>query len=177
LEGAPPLGSFVRAGGGPATATADAVYGVVAAISAEPLEPGRPVLARGEAAVSEEEVYRSSPQLARLLTSRFEMLLIGRQAREGFQAALPPVPPRIHTFVYGCTKEEIVGCTERLGFLPLLLDAGSLASAEVVAACLRTAAEVYPDRGQFLLRAGRALAGELSGDLPALNSILRRIIL
>jgi len=32
-----------------------------------------------------------------------------------------------------------------------------------------------PDRQELMIRAGRVLATELSGDLPRINAILRRI--
>jgi hypothetical protein len=140
------------------------------------LDPGRPVLARGEDAATEEELYRSNPQLARLLTSRFEALIVGHQDGEASRPFLPPLPPRVHSFVYPCQPREVAQCTAQLDFLHLLLVLPPKDAAdEVVGACLRRAAQVHPDPEQFLLRAGRALAAELSQDLPRLNAILRRV--
>ncbi|MSQ05661.1 MAG: hypothetical protein EXR54_04645 [Dehalococcoidia bacterium] len=202
LYAAPALGALVRAGGTPASGdsgigglaagsspnplipaghgqqqgfTGTVVYGVVCRVSTEPLDPGRPVLARGESAATEEELYRSNPQLERLLTSRFEVLIIGHQDAEGSRPFLPPLPPRVHSFVYGCNPEEVAQCTARLDFLHLLLGPGLIAADEVVGACLRGAAQAHSDPDQFLLRAGRALAGELAQDLPRLNAILHRV--
>ena len=70
LYDAPSLGCFVRTG-------SPEIYGVVCRVSTEPLDSSRPVLARGEAAETEEEVFRDNPQLERLLTSRFEALIVG----------------------------------------------------------------------------------------------------
>lgn len=63
LYDSPPLGALVRSGSPP-------IYAVVAQVTTGPLDASRPVLARGEAAASEEEVFRENPQLERLLTSR-----------------------------------------------------------------------------------------------------------
>ena len=74
LYGAPQLGSLVRTGD-------PAIQGVVYRVVTEPLDASRPVLARGESAVTEDEVFRANPQLERLLTSRFEVLIPGHHAR------------------------------------------------------------------------------------------------
>jgi hypothetical protein len=47
----------------------------------------------------------------------------------------------------------------------------------VVAACLRLTGAMQAEPRQFLLRAGKTLAGELAGDLPRLNAIMRRVAL
>ena len=70
LDGAPGLGALVR------TDSPD-IYGVVGSVTTEPLDSARPVLARGEDADTEEDVIRANPQLARLLTSRFQVLIAG----------------------------------------------------------------------------------------------------
>ena len=70
LESAPALGGLVR------TDSPD-IYGVVGGVTTEPLDSARPVLARGEDADTEEDVLRYNPQLARLLTSRFQRFIAG----------------------------------------------------------------------------------------------------
>jgi hypothetical protein len=171
LYTAPPLGSLVRTG-------MPIVYGVVCCVSTEPLDSSRPVLARGKEADTEEEVYRNNPQISRLFTSRFETLVVGHQSEaEGISSPhLPPLPPRVHSFVYACTPREIVDFTSNLHFLHLLINAGVSSADQVIGACLWEASAAYPNRQEFLLKAGRALATELAGDLPRLNAILRRII-
>lgn len=171
LYTAPPLGSLVRAG-------QPVVYGVVCGISTEPLDSSRPVLARGKEAESEEEIYRDNPQISRLFTSRFETLVVGHQPQSGGASFphLPPLPPRVHSFVYACASQEIVDFTSNLQFLHLLISSGISSADQVIGACLGEASSAYPNRQEFLTQAGRILAAELSGDLPRLNAILRRII-
>ena len=168
LYDTPALGSLVRSGTAP-------LYAVVSSVSTGPLDASRPVLARGEAAATEEEVFRENPQLERLLTSRFDALIVGHRVGEELRHFLPPLPPRVHSFVYCCCPAEVARFTSRLDLLNLLLNSGVQAADEVIGACLRQAAAAHPDPGEVLLKAGKALAGELAGDLPRLQAILRRV--
>ena len=106
LDGSPALGALVR------TDSPD-IYGVVARVTTEPLDSARPVLARGEDSDSEEDVIRDNPQIARLLTSRFEVIIAGHVDDGVIRQYLPPRPPRVHSFVYACDSEEISGFTAR----------------------------------------------------------------
>ena len=72
LYQSPPLGSLVK--------TRDSsvdLYGIVYNAATTSIEPGRRPLARGKDEVTEEEVYRTSPQLLKLLRSEFNALVVG----------------------------------------------------------------------------------------------------
>ena len=166
LYEAPALGSLVTAG-------APAVYAVVCRVSTEPLDPSRPVLARGESAQSEEQIYQDNPQIARLLTSRFEALIVGHQLETGISHHLPPLPPRVHSFVKECSPDEITDFSGGLDFIHLLVGAGPAASEEVVRACMSRLIEAHSDVPDFRVQIGKALAKELAGDVPQLTAILR----
>ena len=168
LEGAPALGGLVR------TDTPD-IYGVVGRVTTEPLDSARPVLARGHDADSEEDVVRDNPQLARLLTSRFEVFIAGHVEDGVTRQYLPPRPPRVHSFVYACSPEEVAEFTARLELLRLLLNSGAAHADEIVGACIRQAAPSHGQPAEFLAHACRTLAVELSSDVPRLNAILRRV--
>ena len=168
LDGAPALGGLVR------TDSPD-IYGVVGRVTTEPLDSARPVLARGEDADSEEEVIRANPQLARLLTSRFEVFIAGHVEDSVIRQYLPPRPPRVHSFVYSCNPQEVSLFTARLDLLRLLLNSGAPHADEIISACIRQAAPSHGQPADFLAHACRALAVELSGDVARLSSILRRI--
>ncbi len=168
LYGSPPLGGLVQAGNPP-------IFGVVCEVRTEPLDPSRPVLARGETAADEEEVYRDNPQINRLLTTRFDALVVGYRAEEMYHHRLPPFPPRVHSFVYSCPQDEAGIFAEDLGFLRILARGGGQASEEAIGAAVQWVSAACPDPFSFQVRAGRVLAAELSGDLPRLNAILRRI--
>jgi hypothetical protein len=168
LDGAPALGGLVR------TDSPD-IYGVVGGVTTEPLDSARPVLARGEDAASEEEVIHDNPQLARLLTSRFEVFIAGHIEDGVIRQYLPPRPPRVHSFVYLCSPQEISRFTLRLDLLRLLLNSGVPHADEIVGACIRESAPSHGQPAEFLSHACRTLAVELSGDVARLNSILRRV--
>ena len=168
LYGAPAIGHFVRAGSPP-------IYGVVHQVRTEPLDPARPVLARGQDAETEEDVYRDNPQISRLLTSRFESLIVGHQSEEVYYQHLPPLPPKVHSFVYSCSPDEVAVFAENLVFLHLLVRSGVAASDEVIGACVKEASASCDDSQELMVRAGRVLATELSADLPRINAILRRL--
>ena len=168
LEGAPALGGLVR------TDSPD-IYGVVGRVTTEPLDSARPVLARGEDAGSEEDVIRDNPQLARLLTSRFEVFIAGHVEDGVTHQYLPPRPPRVHSFVYACSPEETSLFTSRLDLLRLLLNSGASHADEIVGAFIRQAAPSHDKPDDFLAHVCRTVGVELAADVARLNSILRRI--
>ena len=68
--------------------------------------------------------------------------------------------------------------TVALDFLTTLAEApgtGGGTNDEVIAACLRHAGAQQNDSHGFLVRAGKALARNMAGDLPRLNSILKKL--
>ena len=168
LYQAPPLGRLIMT-------KSPEVYGVVARISTESLYPGRPVVARGEDEETEEDIYRTNPQLSRLLCTRFETTILGHGENGVVRHGFPPLPPPIHAFAHRCSDEELCEFTQSLDFLPLLLDGQPTRADEIAAALLLKAAEAHSDRNAFLLVAGKALAARLGSDLPRLDGILRRI--
>ena len=168
LYGAPPLGSLVRVGD-------PAVYGVVYSVTTAALDPGRRVAARGAGEPDEASVYRNNPQIARLLATHFQALVVGHDRAGSLVQRLPAAPPRIHAFVYCCDDADVHAFTEQLDYLHLLTTANVPAIDEVIAASVRLAAEGRPDADGFRQRAANALATELSSDVTRLNAILRGI--
>ena len=178
LYGSPPLGAFVRAGSEGPNGDGTPVYGVVYGVSTQSLDPGRPVIARGGDSDSEDAVYDSNPQLSRLLCTRFEAVITGHSAGGSLKQYLPPLPPRIHSFVFECAGGEEREAARGLSFLSLLLGSAPLGPGmadEVIAACLRRASAHQQDPQGFLVEAGKVLAAHLSRDLTRLDSILRRL--
>jgi len=171
LYQSPPLGSLVK--------TSDALvelYGIVYNATTAGFEPGRRPIARGKDEASEEEIYRSSPQLLKLLRTEFSALMVGHKQGNRLYHYLPPKPARIHGFVYQCSPEEVKEFSQSFGFLNILINTHlSVSVEELVAACLRQMSRVYEDRRAFLVAAGKELAILLSGELNQLKAILGRI--
>ena len=186
LYEAPPLGTLVRAG--------DDVYGIVSGIVTSALDPTRRVIARGADAATESEVYAAHPQLERLLRTDVTIAVVGhrpppddapRRNDGPFAQYLPPLPPRIHTFLYACGSAEaraflgfdgggFDGAFVRLDFVSLLIGGGP-ADDDVLAAALRRASLAFDAPAEFLLAASRAVAVLLANDTARLNTILRRL--
>ena len=167
----PPLGSLVRAGD-----SANGLYGIVGNAATTSLEPGRRPIARGRDEASEEAVYNSSPQLAKLLQSQFEALVVGYREGDKLYQHLPPRPARIHGFVYQCPPDEVREFGKSFDFLNIILKANlSVPAEELVAAVLRRMSQAGDDRRAFLVAAGKELAVLLSGNISQLNAILGRI--
>ena len=167
----PPLGSLVRTGDSSAE-----LYGIVCNAATTSLEPGRRPIARGRDEKSEEAIYRSSPQLAKLLRSQFGVLVVGHKEGDKLYQHLPPRPARIHGFVYQCTPDEVKEFGESFDFLNIILNAHlPVPAEELVAASLRRMSQHHEDQRAFLVAAGKELAVLLSGNLNQLNAILGRI--
>lgn len=171
LYEAPPLGSLVRTG------DESAVYGIVHEVATSSMDPGRHPIARGRDEETEEAVYASNPQLIRLLVTEASLVVVGYRASGEVLRHLPPLPPRIHSFVHRCAGEELREFAALLELLlpTLLASPVIVAQDDVVAAFLREASSSHPDPQQYLLDAGRELARTLSNDVRRLNNVLKRL--
>jgi hypothetical protein len=167
----PPLGSLVKTRDLPVE-----LYGIVYNAATTSLEPGRRPIARGKDEQSEEEIYRSSPQLMKLLKSEFEAVVVGHRQGDKLYYHLPPQPARIHSFVYLCPPEEVKEFGQSFDFLNIILNARlPVPTEELVAASLRQISHAYEEPRAFLVAAGKELAILLSGNLNQLKAILGRI--
>ncbi len=171
LYQSPPLGSLVKTRDMPLE-----LYGIVYNATTSSLEPGRRPIARGKDESSEEEIYRSSPQLLKLLRTEFSALVVGYRENEKLYRYLPPKPARIHSFVYLCSPDEAKEFSQSFDFLNMLINTRlPVATDELIAASLRRMSQVYEDRHTFLVAAGKELAILLSGQFNQLKAILGRI--
>ncbi len=171
LNQSPPLGSLVK--------TRDQsveLYGIVYHATTTSLELGRRPIARGKDEASEEEIYRSNPQLLKLLMSEFSVLVVGHREDDKLCHYLPPKPARIHGFVYLCRPEEVREFSQSFGFLNILLNTGlPIPADELIAASLRRMSQAYEDRHAFLVAVGKELAILLSSEFNHLKAILGRM--
>ncbi|HEY32723.1 MAG TPA: hypothetical protein G4O10_06420 [Dehalococcoidia bacterium] len=167
----PPLGSLVSVG----EASAE-TFGIIYHATTASVEPGRRPIARGKDETSEEEIYKSSPQLEKLLRSEFGALVVGHSNGETVYQYLPPKPAHIHSFVYLCPSERVKEFSRSFDFLNLLLNTSLPVSVEeLVAATLRQMSRAHEDKQAFLKAAGRELAVLLSSEFNRLRAILGRI--
>ena len=163
----PPLGSLVKTGD---------IYGIVCNAATTSLEPRRRPIARGKDESSEEEIYKSSPQLLKLLRSEFGAVVVGHRPADKLYHYLPPNPARIHGFVYLCPPEEVREFSQSLDFLNILINTRlPVPTDELIAAALRQMSQAHEDSHSFLISAGKELATLLSSDFNVLKSILGRL--
>jgi len=171
LYQSPPLGSLVKTKDEPID-----LYGIVYHATTGSLEPGRRPIARGKDETTEEEIYRSSPQLLKLLKSEFSALVVGHREGEKLYHYLPPKPARIHGFVYQCGLDEIKEFSQSFDFLNILVNTHlPVPVDELVAAALRQMSQAYKDPHPFLVAAGKELALLLGGQFNQLKAILGRL--
>ena len=171
LYQSPPLGSLVKTRDEPVD-----LYGIVYHASTGSLEPGRRAVARGKDEASEEAIYRTSPQLLKLLRSEFRALVVGHRGGEKLYHYLPPKPARIHGFVYQCSPEEVKEFSQSFAVLNILINTHLPVSVdEIVAATLRQMSQAHEDPHSFLVAAGKELAVLLSGQFNQLKVILGRL--
>jgi len=171
LYNLPPLGSLVKTADGETE-----LYGVVYNASTSSVEAGRRPIARGRNEDSEEAVYRSNPQLSKLLRSEFSSIVVGHRIEKILHQYLAPGPARIHGFVYLCPPEEVREFSGSLDFLSVLLNVRlSVPGEEVAGAALRQMSLAHEDRRRFLVAAGKELAVMLGDDFNRLRSVLARI--
>ena len=150
-----------------------AIYGVVHSASTVSTESGRRPRAYWK---DEEQLTREQPELGGwLLLTDFRAIIVGYGHNGSIRQYLPPQPPKMHTFVYPCTSEEIRLLTSRMDFLRTLADFHNAPADEVVAACVREAAAAYEDDIEFLVRTGKELANLLKDDYDRLRAIMRRV--
>lgn len=177
LYQSPPLGSLVKTRFEAQTEGAQHpwLYGIVYLAQTASGEPGRRPIARGKNEQNEEEIYRSSPQLLKLLKSEFSALVVGYKTGEDLYRFLPPRPARIHGFVNLCSDEEVKQFSRSFDFLNLLLKSRlDIPVEELVGAALRRMGQIYgAEKHAFLVSAGKELAALLSADYAQLKAILK----
>ncbi|HZD60795.1 MAG TPA: hypothetical protein VE439_10140 [Anaerolineae bacterium] len=167
LSTPPHFGSFVRA-----ESQGMPIYGLVYNVYEASIDPNRRAMAYG---IEREELFRHQPQIAEFLKVEFEAAIIGFNDIGYIRAYLPPFPPRIHSFVYPCNRQEVLDLTEDLEFIRSINALPGLPIEELAAASIRLAyAERENDRA-FLMRAGQEIAQLLKDEYEKARSIIRRI--
>ena len=113
----------------------------------------------------------------RMIPVEIDVLSIGYIQNNHPIYRLPPRPPLSLDPVSLCDKESIVYFTEGLDFIRLILNAKGVATIDLLGAAIREAAGARPQEKQrdFLVSAGRRLAGLLSHDLTMLQQVLKMI--
>jgi hypothetical protein len=166
----PVFGAFCKAS---AQQNKSQVIGLIYDITIEDDELTRQIAA-AERPIKEELVDQ---QLVRQIPIEYAALAVGYQVRDVYHYALPPQPPLALAPIQSMTREEILGFTQQLDFIPLILSAVNIPSDDLLAASLQWATQVRQEteRRSFLMEAGRACARLLANDLIRLENLLRKL--
>ncbi|MDY0093834.1 MAG: hypothetical protein RBT80_14165 [Candidatus Vecturithrix sp.] len=167
LHGSPPFGAFVKAGTSPVS------FAMIYNISTGSTDLNRRPVAYGK---TEEELRKEQPQVFELLRTEIRAKIIGYADDWGVQQLLPPQPPKLHSFVFICTPEEVQALTRRFEYFRTLLGVSGTLSDELLIAAIQQTCGCQPESSHAcLIRAGKELSRLLRDDYDRLESILRRI--
>jgi hypothetical protein len=170
LNGSPPFGALVKAYSSPWI-----IYGVVHHISTQSIEPYRRPMAFGK---TEEELRQEQPQIYALLRTHFKALVVGYASDDRpdeIIQAIPPVPTRLHTFVYECTPEEVRQFGNDLHFLRTIVNATRGLSDELLIAVCRHMLNAHGGQREYLVKLGKELCRLIRDDYHRLTHLLKRL--
>ncbi len=169
LHGSPPFGSFVKVGTEPMS------MAMVCEIITGSTELNRRPVAYGK---TEEELREEQPQIFELLRTEIQAKIVGYADENGMKQLITPQPPKLHSFVYVCSSEEIQEFTQRMDFFRTLVGIGGTLSDELLIAAIQQTCLSHPQSARCcLIRAGKELSRLLKDDYDRLESILKRVAL
>ena len=169
LNGAPPFGSFVNVG------TAPTSIAMIYDISTGSTDINRRPVAYGK---TEEELREEQPQIFELLRTEIKAKIVGYVDTHGVRQCIPPQPPRLHSFVYTCTPEEVQAFTQHFDYFRTLAGIGGILSDELLIAAIQQTCRSQVESSRYcVIRAGKELSRLFRDDYDRLESILRRITL
>lgn len=166
LHASPPFGSLVRVESQPP------IYAFVYEIITHSVDPMRRPMAYGK---TEEELREEQPQIFELLKTDFKGLIVGYEMDDVVRQELPPVPPKLHSFVYECEVEEVRQFTDEFDYLRLISTSAKGVRDELLIAVCRYAWRAHDYDHAYLVAMGKELSRIIKEDYDRLRSILRRI--
>lgn len=150
-----------------------ATYAIIYQATTTPVDTGRKLRAYWK---DEQQLQQEQPELSEwMLVTNFRGVIIAHCTNGTVCQFLPPQPPKLLTPVRPCTGDEIRAITQRMDFLRTLANFRNTPTEEVVAACIREAYIARDNEYDFLVRAGKELAGLLKDDYDRLQAIMRRV--
>ncbi len=163
----PSFGCFVKTNSEPI------VYGLVYEILTESKEPGRKPRAYG---MTIEELRREQPQIFELLKTEFHVLITAYSEEEKIRFSLSPLPPPIHSFVYGCAKDEVEKLSSEDFFLRTIISSPNIPADELLISSLSYAQSARGSDKDYIVKMGKSLARIFKDDYERLSSVLRRAV-
>ena len=167
----PPFGSWVKSRD---EESGYGIYAVVYEVSTRPVDTVHRTRALG---LSLTELRQEQPQIFAMLKTEFQAAIVGftPEKTETVRQYLPPRPPQVHQAVYQCSSEEVLAFTDRLDFLPTLLQLTATPVDSLIGAILREGYQLRKADRAWLVQAGRTLGAFLKDDYDRLRLILSQI--
>lgn len=174
----PPFGSWVKSVD---EVSGNQIYAIVYHATTSPIDSVHRARALG---MSLEELREEQPQIFAMLKTEFRAVIVGFIApdnRNGSKECgtiyqyIPPRPPQIHQPVYLCESAEIIRFSEKLDFLPTLLELPNAPVDALTAAVIRQIYQMRKAERAWLVQAGRTLNLMLKDDYDRLKLILSQI--
>ena len=173
LHAPPPLGSVA--------VIRDAGLDILSFVtSAEtvPNDSGRRPAARGADYDTVEEFYARRPEINRLIHTEFTAVIVAHRINGLLLPYVPPLPPRLHAFVYAGGEDDIAGLANDPLTLQSIASARTESSLDFLPAAIRTMAGVAgSDQAQeeYLRETGRRLVYIMRDDMRGLQTVLAKI--
>jgi hypothetical protein len=168
LYRAPAFASFIRAS---CAGSGRDYYAVVTGINTGPFDGNRVIQAHR---LPPGELEERKPHLPSLLRTQFQARIAGYGESELRVPGTPPVPPRLHCWVYEATPEEIRDVTARPTFLRTLVNAPEAPIEDLLVGTITAARAAWGNQAP-LVEWGKYLARLLRRDYVVLESVLQRL--
>lgn len=167
----PPFGSWVKSKD---EESGSVIYGIVYQVSTRPVDSVHRTRALG---LSLAELREEQPQIFAMLKTEFQAAIVGFSTGDTntVRQYLPPRPPQVHQAVYGCSAPEVLAFTDRLDFLPTLLQLNAAPIDSLIGAILREGYQLRKADRAWLVQSGRTLGAFLKEDYDRLRLILSQI--
>jgi hypothetical protein len=168
LYQAPAFGSFVRA---ECVGSEMSQFAVVTRVATGPFDGNRVVQAHR---LAPGELEQKKPHLTTLLRTTFQARIVGYGQGDARLSGTPPLPARLHCFVYQAAAEEIRSITTSPGFLRSLADTPDAPLEDLLVAAIGAAQEAWGHEAPVVMW-GKYLARLLRSDYVTLEGVLQRV--
>ena len=171
LHTPPPLGSIVVVG-----EKWGQTYAITAFAETMSIDPNRRPVARGAGFADETELYRNHPELSELLRTVFKAVIVAHCPEGGSIAMrLPDRPPRVHAFVFPVDHDQLGKLAATPDLVTEMVVSRADLDDDVIAAAIRSFADVSADPGSYLVNTGRRLVSLMRRDPMRLQALLSKL--
>jgi hypothetical protein len=159
----PALGTVVRAAANPD------IFAVISSLETDTVLPGRSPARYG---LPPDELLRQHPELGELITTRFEVTVVGYRSGDSVATGSPGKPVPLYTPVYPADAGDVIALGDDRRVIRLLAASEAGADDGFLLAAVISLADARSERAGFLEAACRELSRLLAGDYLRLEYLL-----